>query len=77
MMTRQHHRLHKCIAITKKGKPCPINADRYRSGNWYCHVHDQLGLFRINVIKNRQAIKNRRKKRKTRQSTVSRMKSNE
>lgn len=34
-----------CAAVTKKKRPCPIEADRIRDGQWFCHVHDPHGLF--------------------------------
>ena len=41
-----------CETITRKGKPCPIEADRVREGVWYCHVHDPEGLYRLQVKAN-------------------------
>ena len=34
-----------CCQPTKKGKRCPINADRERDGRAYCHVHDPQGVY--------------------------------
>lgn len=39
MVTRQ------CCALTRKKRPCTINADRCRGGKWYCHLHDEQGLY--------------------------------
>jgi hypothetical protein len=47
----------KCGAMTKKGKPCPIEADRMDAdliGLWWCHVHDPHGLFRQQVTNKRR-----------------------
>lgn len=35
-----------CFARTKKGYPCPINADRLNDGKPVCHVHDKNGEYR-------------------------------
>jgi hypothetical protein len=35
-----------CCCSTRKGLPCPIDADREREGAWYCHIHDPQGTFR-------------------------------
>ncbi len=40
---------HRCCATTKKGKPCPIQADRLTDGKPYCHIHDPLGTFQQQV----------------------------
>lgn len=39
-----NNRIH-CSARTRKGAPCPINADRIRNGAPYCHVHDPQGVY--------------------------------
>lgn len=38
--------MSQCCRTTRKGKPCPIFADRNRQGSWFCHVHDPHGAFR-------------------------------
>lgn len=43
-----------CAAVTKKRRPCSIDADRVRDGVWLCHVHDPQGLFRQNVVGKRE-----------------------
>lgn len=36
----------RCSATTKKGQPCPINADRVdENGEAWCHVHDANGTY--------------------------------
>lgn len=40
---------HQCSTPTKKGRPCPFNADRVVSGAWFCHVHDPDGLCQAHL----------------------------
>ena len=43
-----------CAAFTKKGRPCPIDADRLeQDGRWVCHIHHSAGLFQSQVKANR------------------------
>ena len=51
----------RCSSTTRKGKQCPIDADRLRDGEWFCHVHDPLGLFRQQQQANWQDRKGPRK----------------
>jgi hypothetical protein len=37
--------MRKCKAITKKGKPCPIQVEEWRKAD-LCHVHDPDGNFK-------------------------------
>lgn len=46
----------KCPCLTKKGKPCPINADRIHDGKPICHVHDPNGLSAINAQRVKQGL---------------------
>lgn len=36
-----------CSATTRKGAPCPFNADRNRNGEWFCHLHDPMGTYQL------------------------------
>jgi len=53
-----------CSKKTKKGFPCPINADRFFEGRPVCHVHDPNGIAAMNqkadtFIKNAEATHRR------------------
>lgn len=53
---------NQCCATTRKGTPCPIEADRKTGGKSYCHVHDPSGKFK-------QKLRDKRaKKRRERQA---------
>lgn len=41
--SRSGRPIHRCTTPTKRGTPCPLNADRQRNETWYCHVHDPEG----------------------------------
>lgn len=67
--------LRQCCMKTRKGKSCPINADRCHAGEWYCHVHDPEGVFarqsrgesvpgRTTVPANSKRVRNKRARRK-------------
>lgn len=50
-----------CSATTKKGQPCPINADRVdENGKAWCHVHDARGSYRKNLRTRRTRSSRRR-----------------
>jgi len=34
-----------CCCLTRKGHPCPINADRVWRDEQFCHVHDPDGVY--------------------------------
>lgn len=51
----------RCPALTKKGTPCPIDAEESRNG--WCHVHDPNGKMKlsskskeIKVLKKKQIM---------------------
>lgn len=41
----ENTQMTKCSSLTKKGRACPIEADRIRDGRAYCHVHDPNGVY--------------------------------
>ncbi len=46
--------LHRCSAVTRKKRPCPINADAQdENGKWFCHVHNPWGTYQLQVLANR------------------------
>lgn len=44
----------RCSAVTRKKKPCPIEADRYADGQPVCHVHDPSGVFQLQAAAKRK-----------------------
>lgn len=45
IVTNQEPGTKRCCRITKKKKPCTLDADREIDGKWYCHLHDPHGTW--------------------------------
>ncbi len=58
----------RCEALTKKGQPCPNDADRFHeaSNRWLCHIHNPDALFRKQIDANREWCRENPRKRRRR-----------